>query len=104
MLRVLNRELGADFDPDCFEHLALYDERNDWIEMRLRARKPQTVRLPGIDLTIEFAQGEDLLTEISAKLTRARLEADLSAAGLALTDWYTDERGWFALSLARTIR
>jgi L-histidine N-alpha-methyltransferase len=72
--------------------------------MRLRARKPQTVRLPGIDLTIEFAQGEDLLTEISAKLTRARLEADLSAAGLALTDWYTDERGWFALSLARTIR
>ena len=104
MLRVLNRDLGADFDPARFEHLALYDERNDWIEMRLRASERQTVRLPAIDLTIEFAPGEDLLTEISAKLTRERLEADLSAAGLALTDWYTDERGWFALSLARTIR
>ena len=102
---MLNRELGADFDPDCFEHLALYDERNDWIEMRLRASVSR--RRSGSRLSISrssLRQGEDLLTEISAKLTRERLEADLSAAGLALTDWYTDERGWFALSLARTIR
>ena len=104
MLRVLNRELGASFDLDQFEHVALYDERNQWIEMRLRARSPQTVRLEAIDLTIDFAQGEDLLTEISAKLTRERLEADLAAAGLELTDWYTDERCWFALSLSRPAR
>ena len=101
MLRVLNRELRANFDTDRFDHVALYDERNQWIEMRLRSRGPQTVTLEAIDLTIEFADGEDLLTEISAKLTRERLESDLAAAGLELTDWYTDERGWFALSLSR---
>jgi len=101
MLAVLNRELGADFVPEQFEHVALFDERNAWIEMRLRARRPQTVTLPAIDLMIEFAAGEELRTEISAKLTRPRLEADLCAAGLELTDWYTDEREWFALALAR---
>jgi L-histidine N-alpha-methyltransferase len=104
MLRVLNRELGGNFALDEFDHVALYDERNQWIEMRLRARGPMTVSLEAIDLTIDFAQGEDLLTEISAKLTRERLEADLAASGLALTDWYTDERGWFALSLSRPLR
>jgi L-histidine N-alpha-methyltransferase len=101
MLRVLNRELGADFDPGAFEHVVLYDERNDWIEMRLRAKRPQAVTVRAIDLSVDFAAGEDLLTEISAKFTRERLEADLAAAGLELTDWFTDERGWFALSLAR---
>jgi L-histidine Nalpha-methyltransferase len=103
ILRVLNRELGADFEPDSFEHVALYDERNAWIEMRLRATRPQTVVLPAIDLTIDFAGGEDLLTEISAKFTRERLAADLSAAGLELVGWFTDPRDWFALSLSRPL-
>jgi L-histidine N-alpha-methyltransferase len=103
MLSVLNRELDANFDIEAFDHVVLYDERNDWIEMRLRARSPLHVTLREIDLAIEFEAGEDLLTEISAKLTRQRLEADLAAAGLELTDWFTDERGWFALSLARPL-
>ncbi len=103
MLAVLNRELGADFALTEYDHVALFDERNEWIEMRLRARSPQTVNLPAIDLQVEFAAGEDLRTEISAKFTRARLEADLAAAGLALDGWHTDERGWFALSLARAV-
>jgi L-histidine N-alpha-methyltransferase len=104
MLRVLNRELGANFELDQFAHVALYDERNQWIEMRLRSRCAQTVTLEAIGLTIDFAAGEDLLTEISAKLTRGRLEADFAAAGLELTDWYVDERAWFALSLSRPAR
>ncbi|MGD0196914.1 MAG: L-histidine N(alpha)-methyltransferase [Solirubrobacteraceae bacterium] len=103
MLLVLNRELGADFDVDQFDHVALFDERNEWIEMRLRARSAQTVTLPAIELTVDFAAGEELRTEISAKLRRERLEADFRAAGLELADWYTDEREWFALSLSRRI-
>jgi L-histidine N-alpha-methyltransferase len=101
ILYVLNRELGGDFAPDEFEHVALFDDRNEWIEMRLRARSRQTVTLPLIGLQVDFAAGEELRTEISAKFTRARLEADLAAAGLALDGWYTDPRDWFALSLAR---
>jgi L-histidine N-alpha-methyltransferase len=81
--------------------VAIFDETNEWIEMRLRARKAQTVRLAAIDLTVEFAAGEEMRTEISAKFTRERLEADLAASGLELVGWYTDEQSRFALSLAR---
>ncbi len=101
MLHVLNRELDADFNPDGFRHVALFDHRNEWIEMRLRATEPQNVAIPVLGLEIEFAEGEELRTEISAKFTRARLEADLAAAGLALADWLTDDDEQFALVLAR---
>jgi L-histidine N-alpha-methyltransferase len=101
MLRVLNRELDGDFDPDCFEHVAFFDEEHEWIEMRLRARRAQAVVLRAIDLRIDFAAGEEMRTEISAKFTAERVSADLAAAGLELAAWYTDENDWFALSLAR---
>jgi L-histidine N-alpha-methyltransferase len=101
LLHVLNRELDADFDPQRFRHVALFDDRNEWIEMRLQATEPQSVAIGALDLEIEFAEGEELRTEISAKFTRARLEADLDAAGLELADWLTDEDELFALVLAR---
>jgi L-histidine N-alpha-methyltransferase len=69
--------------------------------MRLRAREACTVDIDQVDLTVEFAAGEELRTEISAKFTRERVEADFAAAGLALERWYTDEDALFALSLAR---
>jgi L-histidine N-alpha-methyltransferase len=101
VLHVINRELDADFWPESFDHVAFYDRRNEWIEMRLRARRPCTVLVAALDLRVEFAAGEELRTEISAKFTRARVEQDLRAAGLALERWYTDHEGLFALSLAR---
>ncbi len=104
ILHVINNALGANFDPAAFEHVAFFDESNEWIEMRLRSLCAQTVTLPAIELTVEFADGEEIRTEISAKFTRERVEADLAAAGLELVAWYTDERDWFALSLARPSR
>ncbi|HUB76547.1 MAG TPA: L-histidine N(alpha)-methyltransferase [Solirubrobacteraceae bacterium] len=101
VLHVLNRELGASFDPGEFDHVAFFDPENEWIEMRLRARSPQSSDVPGIDLRVEFAAGEELRTEISAKFTRERVERDLAASRLALTGWFSDERGWFALSLSK---
>ena len=103
VLRVINRELAADFVPDAFEHIAFYDRRNEWIEMRLRARRPCTVLVAGLGLRVEFAAGEELRTEISAKFTRERVQADLNAAGLSLDGWYTDGDGLFAVSLARRL-
>ncbi len=98
---MLNRELDADFDLDQFEHVAFYDEQREWIEMRLRARRPQSVRVEAIDLDLEFERGEELRTEISAKFTPERVRADLGAAGLELVRSLTDPEERFALSLAR---
>jgi L-histidine N-alpha-methyltransferase len=101
VLRVMNRELGADFDLDGFDHVAFWDAEREWIEMRLRSRRRQTVHFPDIDLTVNFAQREELRTEISAKFTPTRVSGDLAAAGLELVDWFTDDDELFALSLAR---
>jgi L-histidine N-alpha-methyltransferase len=101
VLRVLNRELHADFDPDDFEHVALFDRENEWIEMRLRARREHTTLVRNIDLSVHFDAGEELRTEISAKFTPVRLERDLSAAGLRLVRWLTDPEQLFALTLSR---
>jgi L-histidine Nalpha-methyltransferase len=100
VLHVLNRELDADFAPDAFEHVAFYDRRNEWVEMRLRATRACSVLIGALDLRVEFAAGEELRTEISAKFTRSHVEADLHAAGLRLDRWFTDADGLFGISLA----
>jgi L-histidine N-alpha-methyltransferase len=100
VLHVINRELGADFSPDSFEHIAFFDRRHEWVEMRLRARRPCSVLIADVGLRVDFAAGEELRTEISAKFTRRRLQDDFAAAGLRLDRWYTDEEHLFALSLA----
>ena len=104
VLHVINRELDADFAVDAFEHVAFFDPRHEWIEMRLRAVRPCSVRVRALGLRVEFAAGEELRTEISAKFSRRRLEADYAAAGLALTRWFVDPDQLFAVSLASPTR
>ena len=101
VLHVLNRELGANFDVDAFEHVAFFDREREWVEMRLRATKPQHVRVEALDLDIDFANREEMRTEISVKFTPERLRADLDAAGLELVATFTDPDALFAVSLAR---
>jgi L-histidine Nalpha-methyltransferase len=101
VLRVLNRELDAEFDPEDFDHVALFDPQHEWIEMRLRARREHTAMVHALELPVHFDAGEEMRTEISAKFTRARLQADLAAAGLELACWLTDPEGLFALTLSR---
>jgi L-histidine Nalpha-methyltransferase len=100
VLAVLDRELKADFDLDAFDHVALWDAENEWIEMRLRSRIEQVVSVGALELEVPFAAGEDLRTEISAKFRRERVEAELAAAGLRMTHWWTDPDGDFGLSLS----
>ena len=100
ILSVLNAELGANFDPDAFDHVALWDPAAEWIEMRLRSAGRQQVRLPAIGLTVSFAAGEELRTEVSAKFRRDGVQAELAAAGLTMTSWWTDEESRFGLSLS----
>ncbi|WP_030164739.1 L-histidine N(alpha)-methyltransferase [Spirillospora albida] len=101
VLHVINRELGADFDPAAFEHVAVWDDGDEWIEMRLRSVRDQDVRVGALDLEVSFREGEEMRTEVSAKFRRDRLETELGAAGLELAEFWTDEAGDFSLSLAR---
>ncbi|MGK5631090.1 L-histidine N(alpha)-methyltransferase [Streptomyces sp. URMC 123] len=103
VLAVLNRELGADFDPADFDHVALWDARREWIEMRLRARTALTAKIPALDMAVSFAAGEELRTEVSAKFRPEGVRAELAAAGLDLRHWWTDAAGRFALSLSTPI-
>jgi L-histidine N-alpha-methyltransferase len=100
VLAVINRELDADFDLASFDHVARYDTVNEWIEMYLRSRIDQTVHVAGIGLKTDFAEGEEMRTEISAKFRREVVEAELAGAGLDVVHWWTDRRGDFALSLS----
>jgi L-histidine N-alpha-methyltransferase len=100
VLTVVNRELGADFEPAAFDHVALWDAGHEWIEMRLRSRAEQTVKIPALGLAVDFAPGEELRTEVSAKFRKDGVSAELAAAGMELTHWWTDTQGRFALSLS----
>ncbi len=92
VLSVVDRELGADFDLDAFEHVALWDAGHEWIEMRLRSRVAQTVKIPALGLAVDFAEGEEMRTEISAKFREEGVRAELAERGLR-ADALVDGRG-----------
>jgi L-histidine N-alpha-methyltransferase len=102
VLRVLNRELDADFDLEAFEHVAFWDAENSWIDIRLRSLTEQLVTIPKLEMAVEFGPGEEMRTEISAKFTREHLERTYARVGLEMVEWWTDPDDLFALSLARS--
>jgi L-histidine N-alpha-methyltransferase len=101
VLAVLNRELGASFALDRFEHVARFDAGESRIEMWLRSTCDQAVPVRALGVTARFARGEAMLTEISTKFRRPTVEAELAAAGFELARWWTDPAGDYALCLAR---
>lgn len=103
VLRVINKRLAADFDVDAFAHVALWDAEQEWVEMRLRAGSAQRVHIGELGLTVDFAAGEEMRTEISAKFRREGLEAELGRAGFALRHWWTDPAGLFGVSLVQAV-
>jgi L-histidine Nalpha-methyltransferase len=100
VLNVINANLDANLDPERFDHRAIYDDRRQWIEMRLCASHAHEARIDALDLDVEFDEGEHIRTEISCKFTEERLEHEYARAGLDLLDLYTDSERLFALSLA----
>jgi L-histidine Nalpha-methyltransferase len=101
VLRVLNARMGATFDPSDFEHRAFYDPERQWIEMRLRAVRPVSARVPAADVTVTLAAGEEIRTELSCKYTRESFTRRLQGTGLALERWITDPACLFASALLR---
>jgi len=100
VLAVINRELDADFDVDAYRHVARWNSDEERMEMLLRAGSAQRVCIGALDLTVEFAAGEEILTEVSCKFRADGVAAELARAGLRRTRWWTDDAGDFGLSLA----
>jgi L-histidine N-alpha-methyltransferase len=101
ILRVVNAHLGADFEPEAFEHVAFYDHDNAWIEMRLRATRDMEVAIPAAAIDVAYRRGDEIRTELSCKYTRPSLEALLPGTGLRVEGWHTDSEELFALALLR---
>jgi L-histidine Nalpha-methyltransferase len=101
LLPILNRDLGADFDPAAFGSEIAWNPELERMEMGVRSLRAQRVALPAIDLTVELAAGETLRTEISTKFRREGVEDELRHAGLAMGEWWTDAPGDFALCVAQ---
>jgi len=100
VLAVVNRELDADFDVEAFQHVARWNVDEERIEMWLRASASQHVSIPDLELAVDFAAGEEMLTEVSCKFRSDAVAAELADAGLQRTHWWTDPAGDFGLSLA----
>jgi len=101
MLLVINNKLNGDFNPDLFEHEAIYNSDEGRIEMYLRSLVDQEINLREIDLTLKLSQGEKICTEISRKYTREKVESLLDSAEMEIAEWLTDEKSYFALALAQ---
>jgi L-histidine N-alpha-methyltransferase len=100
VLAVVNRELDADFDVDAFDHVARWNAEEERIEMWLRTDRPQRVRIGALELIVDFAAAEEMLTEVSSKFHPGKVSAELAGAGLRRVRWWTDAAGDFGLSLA----
>jgi L-histidine N-alpha-methyltransferase len=100
VLHVLNQQLGGNFDPERFRHVALWNEDEQWIEMRLRADGAMDVTLADAGIVVRFEEGEDLLTEISAKFTPERVKSELEEAGFVIDEMWGADDGEFLLTLA----
>ena len=104
VLNVVNRTLGADFRPRAFDHVAVWNAEEEWIEMHLRSRRVQTVTVAALGQRLNFAPGETIRTEISAKFRHSLITNELREAGLLADQWFSDDEGRFNLYLAQPDR
>ncbi|NDJ17324.1 L-histidine N(alpha)-methyltransferase [Myxacorys almedinensis] len=104
MLRHLNRRFAGDFDLTQFEHVAIYNESQRQIEMHLRSVRSQVVHLKALDLTVEFAAGETILSEISRKFDLEQTQHLLESKGLTPVEVWTDQHHWFGVLLCQLER
>ncbi len=101
ILRVLRNQLGAQCEPDYFDHVARYNSDAHRIEMWLRSTQDQTIDIPSLDLSVPLKKGEEIRTELSAKFDRPLAEKLLMTSGFELVKWYTDSEQLISLALAR---
>ncbi len=97
ILLVVNRELGATFNPACFDHVAFFNEKQERVEMHLRARRDIRVDVKALGISVVLSRGETIRTEICRKFRRHGAETTIRDAGMKVSRWYSDPKDWFAL-------
>ena len=103
ILARLNRELGADFALDAFEHRAVWNVAKSRMEMHLESQRQQTIRIGALDRTFEFRRGESIHTENCYKFTPENVADMLLKSGFALEQSWYDADNWFGVHLARVV-
>lgn len=101
MLSHLNQRYDGNFDINSFHHQAIYNQKENQIEMYLTATKKQKIQLRKLNLEIEIEAGESILTEISRKFDLSQMEEFLAQHRLQTIKYWTDEKKWFALILSQ---
>jgi len=101
MLSVLNRELGADFLPDGFDHIAFWDPVHERMDLRLRANDDQMVHIPGACLDVDLHDGEEIRVEVCTKFRVPAIIGELEEAGFSVRQFWTDDPGDVGLLLAK---
>jgi len=104
ILRVLNRELRANFDPDAFDHVAFYNAEAERVEMHLEAREDLRVEVKAVATSFTLRKADTIRTEICRKFTPHGAETLFHRAGMEVSRWYSDPKGWFSLLEARVRR
>ncbi|MEW6351505.1 MAG: L-histidine N(alpha)-methyltransferase [Thermodesulfobacteriota bacterium] len=97
ILLVINRELRANFDPAGFAHIAFFEEEQERVEMHLRARRDMCVDINALRISVVLRQGETIRTEVCHKFCRDGAEKMIRDAGMEVSRWYSDPKGWFSL-------
>ncbi len=100
-LAVMNRELGADFEPDAWSHRAVYAVEHQRIEMHVVAARDQVVHVEALEVELPLPAGGWIRTEISTKFTAEQVASELEGAGLSTVASWTDDDGDFLVTLAR---
>ena len=95
LLRRMNRELGATFDPAAFEHQVLWNEARGCIESHLRSTTAQSVSVAGESFA--FEKGETIHTEDSHKYTLDEFSSLAARAGFDVESVWTDEQSYFSV-------
>lgn len=99
LLARINRELRADFDLSQFEHVAVFNQESQSVEMHLRSRTRQTVTIPDAAASFEFEPQETIWTESSHKYSQEELVRLAHQAGFASRSQWVEPSWGFAENL-----
>lgn len=99
LLRRINRELGADFDLESFDHRSVWNDDDGRVEMHLQSKGEQVVAIEDLDMQIRFDKGETIHTECSYKYSLEQIEEMGARSGYRLERQWLDTGERFSVNL-----
>jgi len=101
LLHRMNRELGAQFNTEVFQHYAAFNSRTGCIDSWLVSKRKQSVEIGVLERSFNFEIGEGLHVEESHKYRHREIRELAAETGFTVIDEFEDPHGWFQDSLWR---